>query len=68
MFTGLVATGCSEKAPQLGKNSIDEVINAMTLEEKLHLMIGTGGDLDSEIPSAVVGKTENIVPGAAGTT
>ena len=68
MLTGIMATGCSDKAPQLGKNSIDEVINAMTLEEKVHLMIGTGGDLDSEIPSAVVGKTENIVPGAAGTT
>ena len=63
-----MAPGCSDKVPQLGKNSIDEVIDAMTLEEKVHLMIGTGGDLDSEIPSAVVGKTENIVPGAAGTT
>lgn len=63
--TALVA--CAPKAPQLGKASIDEVIAAMTLEEKAHLVIGTGmagfsGD------SAVIGSTKQLVPGAAGTT
>ena len=53
--------------PQLGKDSIDDVVAAMTLEEKAHLIVGTGmagftGD------SAVVGETRNLVPGAAGTT
>ena len=58
---------CGPSAPQLGKASLDEVIAAMTLEEKAHLIVGTGmagfsGD------SAVIGETRNIVPGAAGTT
>lgn len=53
--------------PKLNPNNIDEVIAAMTLEEKAHLIVGTGmagtsGD------SAVVGATRSIVPGAAGTT
>ena len=58
---------CGPKIPQLGKSSIDKVIDAMTIEEKAHLLIGTGmagegGD------NPVIGMTQNIVPGAAGTT
>ena len=58
---------CGPKTPQLGKSSIDKVIDAMTIEEKAHLLIGTGmagegGD------NPVIGMTQNIVPGAAGTT
>jgi len=58
---------CSPGVPQLGKSSLDDVIGAMTLEEKAHLVSGMGragfsGD------SAVVGETRNLVPGAAGTT
>ncbi len=61
------AASCAAQTPQLGKHSIDRVIGAMTLEEKVQLVIGTGmagfsGD------SAVVGATQNLVPGAAGTT
>lgn len=60
-------TGCGPSVPQLGKASIDEVIAAMTLEEKAHLVVGTGmsgfsGD------SAVIGATKKLVPGAAGTS
>lgn len=60
-------TACGPRGPQLGKSSIDEVIAAMTLEEKAHLVVGTGmagfsGD------SAVIGETQKLVPGAAGTT
>ena len=62
-----VLSACGPKVPQLGKSSLDDVIAAMTLEEKAHLVIGTGmagfsGD------SAVIGETRNLVPGAAGTT
>lgn len=32
----------AQKAPQLGKNSLDEIISAMTVEEKANLLIGTG--------------------------
>lgn len=65
--TGALVSGC-KSTPQLGRNSIDDVIAAMTLEEKAHLVIGTGmaGFEDGE--SAVVGETRSIVPGAAGTT
>lgn len=59
---------CGPKGdPQLGKSSIDKVIAAMTLEEKAHLVIGTGmAGASGEAP--VVGETRNLVPGAAGTT
>ena len=63
----LAIAGC--KAPQLGKSSVDKVLKAMTLEEKVHFVIGTGmAGLDDENAGAAVGATRNIVPGAAGTT
>ena len=66
-FSAAILSSCGPTTPQLGKSPINEVINAMTLEEKAHLVIGTGmagfsGD------SAVIGKTKKLVPGAAGTT
>ena len=60
--------GCGNKTPQLGKDPIDDVIAAMTLEEKVHLIVGTGMAGYTEGDSAVVGETRKIVPGAAGTT
>lgn len=65
MATTLAA--CGPSVPQLGKASLEDVIGAMTLEEKAHLIVGTGmagfsGD------SAVIGETKKLVPGAAGTT
>lgn len=61
-------TACGPKAPQLGKASVDDVIAAMTLEEKAHLIVGTGMEGTDSLESAVVGETRSIVPGAAGTT
>lgn len=56
----------AQETPQLGKNSLDSVINAMTIEEKAHILLGTGMvDFNS---NHAVGATEMIVPGAAGTT
>ena len=57
----------AQDAPQLGKESVDQVINAMTMEEKAHFLIGTGmaGMSGND---AVIGETQSIVPGAAGTT
>ena len=62
-----VLSACGPNVPQLGKSSIDDVIGAMTLEEKAHIVVGTGmagfsGD------STVIGATRKLVPGAAGTT
>jgi beta-glucosidase len=63
----MALVSCDPGVPQLGKSSVDDVVAAMTLEEKVQLLIGTGmagasGD------SAVVGETRKLVPGAAGTT
>lgn len=66
--TGLMAAGCSEKTPQLGKDSIDKVIEAMTLDEKVRLLIGNGMAGKEDGGEAVVGTTTDLIPGAAGTT
>lgn len=67
-MTAAAMVSCAPKGdPQLGKASIDKVIAAMTLEEKAHLVIGTGMEgFSGEAP--VIGETRNLVPGAAGTT
>ena len=60
-------TACGPRIPQLGKAPVDEVVGAMTLEEKAHLVVGTGmAGFSGE--NAVVGATRKLVPGAAGTT
>ena len=54
-------------APQLGQAPVEDVIGAMTLEEKVRLVVGSGmSGLSGD--SAVIGETHDIVPGAAGTT
>ena len=58
---------CSGKDPQFGKASTGKVLKAMTTEEKVHFVIGTGmAGFSGE--SSVIGATKNLVPGAAGTT
>ena len=61
-------TGMAQDYPQLGVASLDEVITAMTPEEKVHLLIGMGMDGIDNGDNAVVGATKDLVPGAAGTT
>lgn len=57
----------SQNIPQLGQATIAEVVRAMTLEEKVHLLVGTGMDgVNNDQPA--IGETQNIVPGAASTT
>ena len=68
LLASALTMACSTKTPQLGKTSIDKVIAAMTQEEKVHLLIGTGMEGFSSGDSAVVGATKKLVPGAAGTT
>lgn len=63
-----VTAGCGKKAPQLGHAPLDDVVAAMTLEEKVHLIVGNGMGGNDSGDSAVVGLTKKIVPGAAGTT
>lgn len=58
----------AQQAPQLSPGNIDEIVSAMTTEEKVHLLIGTGMDGVTDGEQAVIGETRNLVPGAAGTT
>jgi len=66
-FVAGLFISCNTKAPQLGKAPLDEVIKAMTLEEKVQLLIG-GGMPGFSGDSTVVGETRSLVPGAAGMT
>ena len=56
----------ADELPQLGKSPLEKVIKAMTLDEKIRLLTGTG-EVAEDILVAV-GETDKIVPGAAGTT
>lgn len=52
--------------PRLGKNPVPEIVNAMTLEEKALLVVGTGLRFEGNGP--VIGEADGRVPGAAGNT
>ena len=63
----LAATVSAQTAPQLNANNVDEVIKAMTLEEKAQLLVGGGND-GFVGSGAMLGHQKKFVPGAAGTT
>lgn len=60
-------TATAQKVPQLRADNIDEVIKAMTLEEKAQLLVGGGND-GFVGSGAMLGHQEKLVAGAAGTT
>lgn len=57
------ANSYAQKAPQLGKDPIKKVIDAMTPEEKAHLLLGT-----EMLGATIDGKPRMHAPGAAGAT
>ena len=63
----LSVTMTAQTAPQLNANKIEEVIKAMTLEEKAQLLVGGGND-GFVGSGAMLGHQKKFVPGAAGTT
>ena len=70
ILTGLAALICTttmNAQPKLTATNIDEVIAAMTLEEKAQLLVG-GGNSGFVGSGAMLGHQEKIVAGAAGTT
>ena len=62
----VMSLNASAQAPKLTKDNINEVISAMTLEEKAKLLVG--GLYDFFSPVAVAGAAARTVPGAAGTS
>ena len=67
LFLALAAGTLAVSAqPKLSENNIDEVIKAMTLEEKAKLVVG--GGWGSMAAGSMTASDERTVPGAAGTT
>lgn len=60
-------SAAAQNAPQLRADNIDEVISAMTLEEKAQLLVGGGND-GFVGSGAMLGHQTKLVAGAAGTT
>ena len=62
---GALCVASMSAQPKLNKNNIDEVLNAMTLEEKASLLVGSGR---GQALAGITTEIRNLVPGAAGTT
>ena len=68
LAAGLLSTTMvAQTVPQLQKDNINEVIAAMTLEEKAQLLVGGGND-SSVGSGSMMGHQKKLVAGAAGIT
>jgi len=66
-----VSVAHAGELPQLGKSPTRDVVGALTREEKVNLVLGTGMNmpfLPEEMRGPAVGETSEAVPGAAGNT
>ena len=68
ILSAIAATCCmgvnGQNYPKFGVDPIDKVISAMTLDEKLDMVIGAAG-IDTDA-SSTIGSSAERVPGAAG--
>ena len=70
LFLSAILNIIKAQTPQLGKNSIKDVVAAMTLEEKAKLVVGNGFSMPgmkTDQPTNI-GMTKDKVAGASGTT
>ncbi len=65
-ISSVALNASAQSSPQLRSDNIDEVMAAMTLEEKAQILVGGANNFFSN--GAVVGGAAETVPGAAGTT
>ncbi len=72
VMLGVMVQSCAKPAPpQLGKQSVQDVVAAMTKEEKVNLVVGLGMTMEGlppDMQGPAVGQTNTSVPGAAGAT
>ncbi|MBM6992887.1 MAG: glycoside hydrolase family 3 C-terminal domain-containing protein [Prevotella sp.] len=61
----MICSHAFSQTPKLGVDPINEVVRAMTLDEKLDMLIGTLGNVSTDA-KATIGNSSEIVPGAAG--
>ena len=64
----LCAASCSNGPVNLQTSSVEDVVKAMTKEQKLKILLGTNLDLEEKNSGPVVGQHSLLVPGAAGST
>ena len=66
-FAATALCACGPGTPQLGQAPVEDVVDAMSLEEKVHMVIGTSmAEASGEQP--VIGRTDKSLPGAAATS
>lgn len=66
LFVASTLALCTASAQRLSPNNVDDIVKAMTLEEKAELIVGAGWG--SMTAGAMTASSEVLVPGAAGTT
>ncbi|MBR3485607.1 MAG: glycoside hydrolase family 3 protein, partial [Bacteroidales bacterium] len=66
ILAAVLCTVCVTAQPKLQRDNIDEILKALTLEEKATLLVG--GGWGSMAIGSMTASSERLVPGAAGTT